>query len=262
MLAFVLDHRRRNLLLHLLHKALFELAPDRASYLARLTARRPGPLPPDPSAADLVAAFEAAALDRALLGETVAEVARVVGPLGVVGDDEWPELATIQARLAGPGMAARFLALPMYPTFGRLIRTADRDGGPAHLLAREASYRVVRDLHRGDRIIPLVGDFAAPGGLADLAAWLHGRSLAVALLYVSDVEFFLLRAGRFGAYTENLAGMPWMDGAMLVRTSTREIDHPARVRGDSATTVVRPVAPFLAAARAGRIGTVDDLFAD
>jgi hypothetical protein len=260
--AFVLDHRRRNLLLHLLHKALFELSADRAGYLTRLFARRPGPLPRDPSASELVAAFEAAAFDRVLLEATVAEVARVVDPLGVVGDGERPELATIQRRIAGPGMSARFLALPMYPTFGRLIRTADRDGRPAHLLAREASYRAVRDLQRGDRVVPLVGDFAAPGALAGLASWLLGRGLAVSLLYVSDVEFFLLRAGRFGAYVENLAALPWVDGALVVRTSTREIDHPDRIPGDSATTVVRTVAPFLAAARSGRIGTVDVLFAD
>src|SRR4028118_750990 len=55
-LAFVLDFRRRNLLLHLVHKALFSLSADRVAYLTRLTARRPGPLGDDPTAADLVAA--------------------------------------------------------------------------------------------------------------------------------------------------------------------------------------------------------------
>src|SRR5947209_17059402 len=63
-LAFVLDFRRRNALLHLAHKALFAIAPDRPSYLARLTARGPGPLPEDPTADQLVDAFSPPELDR------------------------------------------------------------------------------------------------------------------------------------------------------------------------------------------------------
>jgi hypothetical protein len=82
----------------------------------------------------------------------------------------------------------------------------------------------------------------------------------VGTIYVSDVEFFLLRAGKFRAFAENLARLPWAEGALLVRTSTREIDHPERVRDDSSTTIVRPVAPFLEDALAGRLGRVEDLF--
>ena len=40
-LAFIVDYRRRNLLLHLFHQALFALSRDRIAYLSRLTARRP-----------------------------------------------------------------------------------------------------------------------------------------------------------------------------------------------------------------------------
>jgi hypothetical protein len=259
-LAFILDYRRRNLLLHLVHKALFALAPDRVAYLSRLTARRPGRLPPEPMAEALVAAFEHAAYDRGQLERTVAEVAAYLRPLGVVEADEWPELALIQAKLAGPGMNARFLALPMYPTFGRLIRTNDHDGAPAHLLAREEYYQDVRALQRGDRVIPLVGDFAGPTTPGRLDAWLRRQGRALAVLYISDVEFFLLRAGRFPAYVENLARLPWAEGALIVRTSTREIAHPERVKGDSSTTIARAIAPFLAAARAGKIRRVEDLF--
>jgi len=245
-LAFVLDYRRRNLLLHLVHKALFSLSPDRVSYLTRLTARRPDRLPPDPTAKELVDAFAQRPLDRGLLDQATEEIAAVLRPCDLIGDDEWAELATIQAKLAGPGMNARFLALTMYPTFGHLIQTPDRDGKPAHFLAAEEPYQTVRALQRGDRVLPLVGDFASPTALPRLGAWLRKHRLAVAVIYVSDVEFFLRRSGKFDAYVANLAELPWADGALIVQTSTREIDHPERVRGDSATTIVRPVAAFLA----------------
>ena len=259
-LAFVVDFRRRNALLHLAHKALFALSRDRASYLERLLARPAREHPADPSADDLVAAFEGVEMDRARLVATIADVANFLRPLEVVADPEWPELATIQAKLAGPGLGARFLALPMYPTFGRLVRSRGRLGQPAHFLAREEWFQVVRAAQVGDRVLPLVGDFAGPAALSAPAGWLRRRGLAVSVFYASDVEFFLLRSGRFPTYAANLATLPWAEGAVLIRTSTREIPHPERRPGDSSTTILRPVAPFLEAAKAGRIRTSEDLF--
>jgi len=259
-LAFVLDFRRRNALLHLAHKALFALAPDRAGYLSRLAARMPRPLPVDPTPEALIAAFEGVAMGRPSLDAAVAAVAATLRPLGLVAEPEWADLATIQAKLAGPGLSARFLALPIYPTLARLILASDRQGQPAHFLARDEWYRSIREAHLGDRIIPLVGDYAGPHALPALAAWLRRRGLALSVLAISDVEFFLLRAGRFPAYIANLAALPWLDGALLIRTSTREIDHPERTPGDSSTTILRPVAPFLVRAKAAKIKSLDDLF--
>jgi hypothetical protein len=236
------------------------LSGDRVAYLTRLTCRRPGPMPEDPTADQLVEAFRDLSFDERLLESTRAEVVRLLRPLGVLDDQEWEDLATIQARIAGPGLNARFLALPIYPTFGQLIRTTDRDGRPAHLLATEETYRSVRDAQLGDRILPLVADFAGDTALPRLSEWLRRRRLAVSVVYVSDVEFFLLRAGRFDAYVANLDRLPRAEGALIVRSSTREIDHPDRVPGDSSTTIVRPLAPFLDDARAGLIQSADDLF--
>lgn len=260
-IAFVLDYRRRNLRLHLFHKALFMLSDDRVSYLTRLTARRPAGLPPDPSADQLVEAFSANPFDEDVLERTRTEVIGLIRALGVLDDSEWDDLRTIQARLAGPGMNAKFLALPIYPSFGDLIRTPDRDGQPAHMLALEETYRTVRDAQRGDRVVPLVADLAGEGALPRLADWLRERQHAVSALYVSDVEFFLLKADRFEAYVANLDRLPKTDDAVIIRSSTREIVHPERVPGDSATTTIRPLSSFLNAAKQGRIRSPDDLFA-
>ena len=227
-LAIVLDFRRRNALLHLLHKALFQLSADRASYLGRLIARRPDDLPDDPTADAIVSAFDHRPMDRALLDRATREVEGLLRPTGLVLESEWPDLAIIQAKLAGPGLNARFLALPMYPTFGRMIASRDRPGQPAHFLAREDWYQAVRSIHLGDRLIPLTGDFAGAGAFPAIGRWLQDRALSVSVLYVSDVEFFLLRSGRFPAYVANLGRLPWLESAVLIRTSTREIDHPSR----------------------------------
>ncbi|WZP00117.1 hypothetical protein EP7_001734 [Isosphaeraceae bacterium EP7] len=259
--AFIVDRRRGNTLVHLLHKGLFTLADDRVGYLQRLTARAGLAVGAGATGSELVAAFSGPEMERGRLDRAILDVAGVLRGLGVLaGRDEFEAVARIQARLAGPGMAARFLALPMYPTLGRLIGTADRGGKPGHFLGTEAGYVTVRDLQRADRCVPLVGDYSAADTLPRLAAWLRSRGLKVGVLYISDVEFFLLRAGQFKAYLANLSAMPWAPGALIVRTSTREIGHPERVAGDSSTTIARPVSAFLVEAHAGRIEAVDDLF--
>ncbi len=259
-LAFVIDFRRRNALVHYLHKALMLLAPTRAEYLGRLLARTPGPLPPDPSADDLVAAFAAATLDRPRLQAEIAAVAATLRPLGVIEDAEWPALALLQSRLAGPGLNGRFLNLSMYPTFSSQIRSRDRQNLPAHFLAREAWYQAVRALQIGDRLIPLTGNFTSPNCLPRLADWLTARRLAISTFYLSDVEFFLVRSGLYPTFASHLARLPWTPGAILIRTSTREIRSPDRLPGASSTTIIRPAAAWLDLLRRNPAPGLDQLF--
>ncbi len=149
------------------------LAPSRVDYLTRLLARSPAragpPTPPPPTSSPPSArsrSIEAASRPRSGRSPTRS------APSSWSADDEWPALATIQARLAGAGLNGRFLALPMYPTFAQQIASRDRAGQPSHLLAREDWYQSIRAAHLGDRIIPVVGNFAGPTTLPNLADWL------------------------------------------------------------------------------------------
>ena len=259
-LAFVIDFRRRNALVHFLHKALMTLAPTRADYLSRLLARTPRPLPPNPTPDDLVRAFADVPLDRDRLATEIEAVAAILRPLGLLDDAEWPELALIQRKLAGPGLNGRFLALPMYPTFGSQIQARDRPNQTAHFLARDAWYQTVRTLESTDRLIPLTGDFLSPTCLPKLADWLRARSLVVAAFYLADVEFFLIRSGHYPEFAAHLARLPWLPDAILIRTSTREIPHPDRLPGASSTTILRPVAPWLKFLQANPAPSLDRLF--
>ena len=158
-LAFLVDYRRRNLLLHLFHQALFALSKYRVAYLSRLTARRPDRVPAEDATAEaLVSAFENVPMDRAMLEATTVEVVRFLRAgeprggrrMGRSGDD--------RREAGGARMNARFLALPIYPTLGRLIVT----GG--HMLASESLYQRVRERQLAERIIPIVGDLAGTDG--------------------------------------------------------------------------------------------------
>jgi hypothetical protein len=259
-LAFIVDARRRNLLLHALHKALFCLSKDRVGYLERLTARTAVGVGPESSGVDLVRAFERPAFEPKRLSRCIEDVAAVLRPLDLLHDGEWPSLATIQTRLAGPGMSARFLALPMYPTLGRMIATTDAQGGPAHFLSLEALYQRVRDLQLGERLVPVVGDFSGSRSLARLGDWLRERGFAVNAFYTSDVEFFLLRAGVYEAFVRNLRGLPWTRDALIVRSSTAPRSHPARIAGDAGTTIAVDAAAFLERTKKAPIRTYEELF--
>lgn len=259
--ALILDYRTKNQHLHLLHKSLIERSVDRAAYLSHLWARSPViDAAARGDAARLVAAFAAAPLKPDMLEEAREADRRSLVGKGFRSETDLAEIARIQARLAGPGPDARFLALRMYPTIGRLIAMKTRSGRPGHWLADDALYATVRRLHQADAILPVVADWAGNVAFPKIAAYLSDSRTKVGCVYVSDVEFFLFRAGSFDRYVANLARLPIADEAVIVRTSTREIDHPERVAGNSSTTVVRSLPAFLEAARAGKIRRWDDLF--
>ena len=260
-LAFVVDYRRRNLRLLMLHRALMALAKDRRGYLSRLTARPPiGPSGGDATGAEMAEAFGRGSMDRGRLDEEVFEVARYLRPFGLLEPAEWADLATIQAKLAGPGVNARFLGLPGYPTLKRMMGATDHEGRRSHFLESEAAYGFVRDLQIADRLVPIVGDLAGHAAFARLADWLNRHGLEVATVYVSDVEFFLLRAGRFAPYVVNLSALPRRKDARIVRTSTRPLAHPERKPGDRATTIVRDLGEFLNRAGLEEFREPEDLF--
>jgi hypothetical protein len=74
-LAFIIDVRRGNTDLHLMYKALFELATDRADFVSRLLSRpRPAGLTAGSSAADIFSAFSTVDPSERLLNATLASI--------------------------------------------------------------------------------------------------------------------------------------------------------------------------------------------
>jgi hypothetical protein len=244
-----------------MHKALVEGAADRLAYLSDLWAR--SPVLDDAAKADpdrLVAAFAAAEMRPDRLAEAQGRVRRSLDSKGFRAEDDLAEIRRIQARLAGPGPEARFLALRMYPTIGRLIAIKSRSGRPGHWLANDRLYATVRRLHVADSILPVVADWAGTQAMIKIAAYLSEMRRPVGCVYVSDVEFFLFRSGSFDRFVANLARLTIAPEAVIVRSSTREIDHPERLDGNSSTTIVRSLPAFLEAAKSGRFRRWEDLF--
>src|SRR5262245_26459831 len=218
--AYIIDIRRDNLLLHLLFKALFARAPDRATYLALLTGRSPPSLPAAAAVDDLVQAIADAprTADTTDLDATIRSFGVPLSPA---------DLATIR-RFHGAfiqrGLALQFNSHGRppqlhYPTLRDLILATDRAGRPWHYLAAEADYQFVRQLQAHDRIIPVVGDVSGPHALRAIGRAITARGERVSAFYISNVESYLYREGAYGRFMTNLNVLPRDARSVMIRST-------------------------------------------
>ena len=192
-IAFIPDIRRGNLLLHLMYKALFEQSADRAEFLSRLFSR---PRPPDLGpASDIETLFEAYAVvpaDRALFQTNLAAIAQTL-----LDRHGFPltsaDLAGIDRVYSaffneGPFLAYSSNGFSMrgrYPTYQDLQLADDGTGVRRGYLASEASFRLLKNMHQQNLIVPLVGNFAGPKTLQAVGEYLSAhRSRRHGVLYV------------------------------------------------------------------------------
>ena len=244
--ALIVDIRRDNMLLHLLFKSLFELARDRREYLLLLFGRPPPG--PQGNVTELAAMLDV--LDALPpTPETIARSRRltdsaIVGFGVPLSDDDRATIDRFHRIFieAGPGL--RFTSFgraprAIYPTYRELLLERDLEGRPASYLASAEAFRVVRDLQRHDRVIPVVGDFGGAHALRAVADYLRERGEEVSAFYTSNVEFYLFRDGSFQRFVENASTLPRRPQAVVVRSVFR---GPApRVAGYYSAQLVQPL---------------------
>lgn len=263
--AIIVDIRRDNLLEHLLFKALFELAPDRAAYLHLLLARAPRGRPERGEGIErLVERFDEVPVTRAAFDSIHALVRERVLKTGVALSEK--DLATIRrfhGAFAEAGLRLQFNSygrdpMPYYPTLWQLLTERDLGGRQAGYLASEEAYGVVRALQLADRVIPVVGDLAGGRALPAIADYLRERGLPVTAYYTSNVEQYLAREGKLDRFVENVRRLPRAPGAVVVRSVFR-MYHPQAVPGYVSTQLLQPIDSLLAAYDDGRIRTYREL---
>lgn len=223
--AFMIDIRRDNLLMHLMFKALFQRSRNRLEYLSRWTGRS---VPQD------VARWSSAPIDSILLmvdslpvDSTGAETDSIIAAVRRYGVPLLPpDTATIRRfhaefvrlgldlRFTSTGRAPRFY----YPTLRQLILERDLEGNRAGYLATEAAWGVVRDLEARDRIIPVVGDLAGSTAFPAIGREIAARGERVSALYVSNVEMYLWRDGSFPVFATNAARLPRDPRSVIIRS--------------------------------------------
>jgi hypothetical protein len=226
-IAFIVDIRRDNLLLHLLFKALFELAKTRAEYLALLFGR---PTPADVAAwrdlpiDRLLQYLARPAQDGAALDATRVRLERAMRAYGVpLSDGDLATIDRFHQRFIHGGLDLQFETAgrgpqSYYPTYGELLLGTDGAGRQRNYLASEDSFQFVKSMQARDRIVPVVGNLGGPKALAAIARLLSEQGESLSVFYASNVEFYLERNGTYARFVANLSQLPHTPRTVVIRS--------------------------------------------
>ena len=283
-IAFIVDIRRGNLLLHLMYKALIEMAPTREEFLSLLFSR---PAPPrnavNDSADALLSAFADVEKDPVAFERTRAQIHShlqqthhfTLSRSDLTGIDyvfgafyrEGPELRYSFGRGS---------AFQPFPSYRDLMTADDGQGKQRSYLASEELYQALRDMEQRNLIIPLVGDFAGPKALRSVARYLDLHHATVSLFYTSNVEQYLFRpTDAWQRFYDNVGAMPITGRSTFIRAFFSNSVYnaaPGRVMripdpapglapppGPRSQTLLNPISALLGAYAEGHIGSYYDV---
>ena len=261
--AYIIDIRRDNLLLHLFFKALFEVSRTRVEYLAFLLGR-PAPLAIDgwrDASIDRIVRYIDGANPAAGPAGNRRQVAQTVASTGVPLSRE--DLATIDRfhhRFMEAGLDLRFQSTgrppqASYPTYRELLLAKAPDGTAANYLASEDAFQFVKGLQSRDLVIPVVGNLSGPSALAAIGRAMSRRGDRLAAFYASNVEFYLFGEGTFKEFAENLRQVPHTNRSLIIRSVFGRYSG----FGGGSSSHTQPVTVMLDAVQNGKIRSYRDL---
>ena len=269
-IAFVVDIRRDNMLQHLMFKALFARARNRAEYLALLVGR---PVPANVGRlAERPIDSLVAWIDRTPATDSSAAAARALvlasAPVFGIPLSEG-DLATIErfhSAFIESGLGLQFTSMgrgprPWYPTLRQLLLERDLEGRQGSYLATEESFQFVKQLQQRDLVVPVVGNLAGPHALAAVGRLVRQRGERVSALYVSNVEDYLFRDGSFEQYARTVADLPRDRTSVMIRSwfgRFRE-PHPFAIAGFASTQLLQTLDAFAADIADGGYASYQDL---
>lgn len=271
--AFIVDIRRQNLVLHLMYKALMELSADRATFISRLLARRmPDGLAADVPVTELFARFAVSAPDTLLFWTTLDTLRKhLMVTRGFPLDDQDREsLFYVYASFAEGGADLSYSFGQVggqrfgrwMPTLAEMMTETDGEGAQRSYLASEAAYRAVRELQLRNLIIPVVGDFGGDRALRAVAAWLAAHDATLGAFYASNVEQYLYMQGEAPSrFFGNLAAFPHDGSTRFVRSVSNRGWLPMRNPRSRLAQRAVPLEAMLRLVRDGKATTYWDLVA-
>lgn len=268
-IAFIVDIRRQAMIQHLMFKAIFELASDRVQYLSLLLSRplakdkAPGA---DASVIEILNYFNQSSSDDLAYAANLATIRKTIKDSFRVqlSDADQTSLAYVYKSFRSDGLDIAYRMEGMrggwFPTLKELIEQPDQHGKLGNFLATKEDYEFVRDMHRRNLIIPVVGDFAGNKALASVANYLRKNRYTVSAFYTSNVEQYLFQGAVFNGFAENVRKLPINDKSLFIRAvpNTR-FTHPAQLPGHRTTTLLQQMTVFLRDFDEGRYQSYADL---
>jgi hypothetical protein len=256
-MAFIIDIRRQAIMQHLMFKAMFELAADRADFISVLFAKpRPAGLDTSTSIQKIWEAYRTVASDSMLRNANYARILdRLTKTQGFTftADESVKLKAVFEAfYYYGPGITTRgaaggrggsgdFTDLTGY--------SVDLRGLPRSFLSSEDNYRYVKSLHERNLIIPVSGDFGGPKTIRAIGTYLKEHHGIVRGFYVSNVEQYLFMDRKDSVFYANVATLPIDSGSVFIRPYS--LRRNFGVSGP--TQPLCPIGAFLIAVKMSRV---------
>jgi hypothetical protein len=232
-MAFIVDIRRQAVMHHLMYKALFELAKDRADFISLLFALpRPGGLDSASSIQQIWYAFDDPAVssaprgasftagDTTLAGRTFARINdqltkkhgfTFTGDEADYLDHVYRSFVQYGPRITTSGPVGRAVG------FSDLTLVTGIAGDFVSFLGTEESYRFVKSLHERNLFVPVSGNFGGPKAIRAIGTYLKEHGGTVTAFYVSNVESYLFMDGIAGQFYANVGTLPIDEKSVFIR---------------------------------------------
>jgi hypothetical protein len=237
-IAFIVDIRRGNMNLHLLYKALFELSTDRGEFVSRLfSKKRPDGLTASSTAAEIFKGYWDVETGEALYKENVEAIRNHLTKahkLPLTAED-LRGIETVYYAFYWYGPIIQYSTSMgggggNFPTYAQLMTATDGAGTARGFLASEEQFAFLKGLHARNLIVPIVGDFAGTKALRSVGRYLRDRDTPISAFYLSNVEQYLGREGRWDLFCANVATLP-LDGSSTFIRSIRDGNYYANGTG-------------------------------
>ena len=265
-IAFIVDIRRQAIIQHLMYKAIFQLSPTPGDFLSRLlsrpmTGRAPDLMTPIDEVISYLSSIPA---DSKAYAENLDLVRKTIEqdfkfPLS--GQDR-DSLDYVYRNFRDQGFEIGFdidsrwsRRFGHLPVLREIILQKDPKGKMGNFLAIPEDYTFVRDMHRKNLIIPVVGDFGGKKALGTIGDYLKKKGYVVSVFYASNVEILLLDRGmsvNFQGFVENIRKLPTNEHSLLIRSTFSYYGHPQQLPGYSLCTMLQYIAVFLRDIAEGR----------
>ncbi len=256
-MAFIIDIRRQAAMQHLMFKALFEMAPDRAEFVSLLFAKpRPAGLDSATAIEKIWDSYRTVNSDSSLYAHTYT---RIVDRLTKIHGftftaDESEKLRAVYNAFYyfGPAIGTRGYTNGRGGDFAALTGFSyDNGGKPQSFLSSEENYRYVKMLHDRNLIVPVSGDFGGPKALRAIGDYLSQHGATVRAFYVSNVEQYLFGDGKDRQFYANVSTFPIDSASVFIRPYSMRRGAGGQVQS------LCPIKPFIVAAIAGRVTSND-----
>jgi hypothetical protein len=229
-LAFIVDIRRQNMLLHLMYKALFELSNNRAEFLSKLFGRpMPEGLSKGADTEQLFAVFGKTAADPGFARETLDAIVQQLDERHhfELSSDDLAVIEHVHNAFVSGGPDIRYSFPNQYswrpfPSYSQLMLendgTTENGGENFGYVASEENFQRVKRMESENRIIPIVGDFAGDKALRSVGGYVREHGSAISTFYTSNVEFYLFQTDDWKKFFNTVSHMPVTKESVFVRS--------------------------------------------